>query len=107
MRKPNFSTLIFKKPAAVQAAANLGLTQKRGRGAGETGSIGLMLNYIAAGECLVMLHEYDFDYEMQRAAEQIRALAATESARDVENVSQGLANALDHAAQAKNAANDS
>lgn len=97
MRKPNFATLIFNKEAVVQAAASLGLTQKRGRGTGEKGSIGLMLNNIGAGEVLLLMHIYDDGNEMRRAAKQIRNIAETAD-RHIENTLNGLAAALESAA---------
>lgn len=100
MRKPNFATLIYNKEAVVQAAASLNLTQKRGRGTGEKGSIGLLLNNIAAGEVLLLMHIYDDGDEMRRAAKQIRKLAETAD-RHIENSLNGLASALENAATLK------
>jgi hypothetical protein len=58
--RQNFGAELRNKEAIIQAAADIGCIQTRGKTKGE-GSLREMLENIGAGEILVLFHQYDDD----------------------------------------------
>jgi hypothetical protein len=100
--RPTISADVHNPEAVRKAAASIGLvaTTRNGR-ALKAGSIRRLLNEIAAGEVLLMVHPFEGDGEMRAQAASLRELAATLSILDArrQGLLCGLAGALESAAE--------
>ncbi|GIV86607.1 MAG: hypothetical protein KatS3mg054_0636 [Chloroflexus sp.] len=102
--KPNLSLSLNNLPAVRETARRLGFTLPSGHRTGD-GSIRQMLEALADGELLVLLHAYDWPEDMKRDAIYLRGLAARIEREDhalyAAETLRGLAAALEAAAELK------
>lgn len=99
-QRPNHPPMQLQNPAAARkAAAEIGL--KVGRGSNpQQGSVPQMIDLIASGDALILLHAYDHPHEMTDAASAIRALAENQP-QGIADTLRGLSAALENAAKRK------
>lgn len=104
MKSPNLSVSLSNLEAARETARRLGFTLTRGPRRGE-GSVQQMLEALAAGELLILCHDYDWPEDMVRDAAYLRGLAARierdDNALSAAALLRGLAASLDAAAKIK------
>lgn len=90
------------KRAAKAIAASLGCYITSGPGAKEkTGDLIEMLQYMNAGEILLMFHTYDHPDDMRADAEKLRTLAKEQYPGTLHSTFNALAAALEDAAKLK------